>query len=156
MTGCTETYFNLFMYQKILIALDHSASDAAVLDHVSALAPLHRSEILLVHVADGWAARNFERLNLAESEEMVRDRGYLEETALKLRETLQLTITTKLALGNPPDEIVKVAHSENCDLILMASHGHRFFSDLWHGSTIDQVRHNTHVPILVVRSLKKC
>ena len=143
------------MYQKILIALDHSASDAAVLDHVSALAPLHHSELLLVHVADGWAARNFERLNLAESEEMISDRKYLEETAARLRADLDLIVTSKLALGNPPDEIVKVAHSENCHLILMASHGHRFLSDLWHGSTIDQVRHNTHVPILVVRSGKK-
>jgi manganese transport protein len=143
------------MYQKILVALDHSASDAAVLEHVSRLAPLLHSEILLVHVADGWAARNFERLNLTESEEMVRDRRYLEDTAEKLKGELKQTVNHNLALGNPPDEIVKVAHKENCDLILMASHGHRFFSDIWHGSTIDQVRHNTHVPILVVRSSKK-
>ncbi len=143
------------MYQKILVALDHSDSDVAVLEHVSRLAPLHQSEILLVHVADGWAARNFERLNLAESEEMVRDRQYLEDIAQKLQCGINLKVNTKLALGNPPDEIVKVAHLENCDLILMASHGHRFFSDLWHGSTIDQVRHNTHVPILAVRAAKK-
>ncbi len=143
------------MYQKILVALDHTASDAAVLEHVSRLAPLHQSEILLVHVADGWAARNFERLKLAESEEMVRDRRYLEETAQKLQVEIKQTVHVHLALGNPPDEIVRVAHLENCDLILMTSHGHRFFSDLWHGSTIDQVRHNTHVPILVVRAAKK-
>ncbi len=143
------------MYQKILVALDHTASDAAVLEHVSRLAPLHQSEILLVHVADGWAARNFERLNLAESEEMVRDRRYLEDMAQHLQNGMNLKVKTKLALGNPPDEIVKVAHLENCNLILMASHGHRFFSDLWHGSTIDQVRHHTHVPILAVRSSKK-
>ena len=143
------------MYQKILVALDHTASDAAVLEHVSRLAPLHQSEILLVHVADGWAARNFERLNLAESEEMVRDRRYLEDMAQHLQNGMNLKVKTKLALGNPPDEIVKVAHLENCNLILMASHGHRFFSDLWHGSTIDQVRHNTHVPILVVRAAKQ-
>jgi nucleotide-binding universal stress UspA family protein len=143
------------MYQKILVTLDHGASDAAVLDHVGRLAPLHGSELLLVHVADGWAARNFERLNLAESEEMVRDRLYLEETATNLRDRLKLTVSSKLALGNPPDEIVKVAHAENCDLILMASHGHRFLSDLWHGSTIDSVRHNTSVPILVVRGTKE-
>ena len=143
------------MYQKVLVALDHSASDAAVLEHVARLAPLHQSEILLVHVADGWAARNFERLNLAESEEMARDRRYLEDTAQKLQKEMKQTVNLKLALGNPPDEIVKVAHTEKCDLILMASHGHRFFSDLWHGSTIDQVRHNTHIPILVVRASKK-
>lgn len=143
------------MYKKILVALDHTASDTVVLDHVRRLAPLHHSELLIVHVADGWAARNYERLQLAESEEMLRDRRYLENTANKLREEASLSVQAKLALGNPPDEIVKVAHEENCDLILMASHGHRFFSDLWHGSTIDQVRHNTHIPILVVRSSGK-
>lgn len=143
------------MYRKILVALDHSASDAAVLDHVGKLAPLHGSELLLLHVADGWAARNFERLKLAESEEMVRDRKYLEDTAARLGNEMKLTVNARLALGNPPDEIVRVAHLEKCDLILMASHGHRFFSDLWHGSTIDRVRHHTQVPILVVWAGKK-
>jgi nucleotide-binding universal stress UspA family protein len=62
---------------------------------------------------------------------------------------------TKLALGDPPAEIIKVAEAENCDLIAMAGHGHRFFGDLFHGSTITQVRHRTTIPLLVVRGPKK-
>ena len=55
-------------------------------------------------------------------------------------------------MGNPPDEIIKTAEREGCDLIAMTSHGHRFIADLILGSTIDEVRHRTNVPILVVRA----
>ena len=126
-----------------------------LLAHVSRLATQFRSRLLLLHVADGWAARNFERLQLSESEEMRDDRRYLEETAARLLAELGLEVRVQLALGNPPDEILKVAEAEKCDLIAMASHGHKLLGDLIHGSTIEQVRHNTHVPMLVVRGVKK-
>lgn len=142
------------MYQDILIALDHSPSDEPLLTHVGKLAARFGSRLLLLHVADGWAARNYERLQLSESEEMRSDRSYLEETAARLLAELGLDVRVRLALGNPPDEILKVAEAEKCDLIAMASHGHKLIGDLIHGSTIDQVRHNTHVPILVVRGVK--
>lgn len=142
------------MYQRILIALDHSPSDEALLVHVVRLAATLRSGLLLLHVADGWAARNYERLKLSESEEMRDDRRYLDETAARLGAELGLEVGVKLALGNPPDEILKVAQTEKCDLIAMASHGHKFLGDLWHGSTIDRVRHNTQIPILVVGAQK--
>ncbi len=143
------------MYQDILIALDHSPSDELLLAHVGRLAAHFRSRLLLLHVADGWAARNYERLQLSESEEMRDDRHYLEEMAARLAGELGLEVRVMLALGNPPDEILKVADAEHCDLIAMASHGHKLLGDLIHGSTIDQVRHNTHIPILVVRGVKK-
>jgi nucleotide-binding universal stress UspA family protein len=143
------------MYRDILIALDHSPSDEMLLAHVGKLAAQFRSRLLLLHVADGWAARNYERLHLSESEEMVRDRRYLDETAVRLVTELGLEVRVKLALGNPPDEILKAAEAGPCDLIAMASHGHKLLGDLIHGSTIDQVRHNTEVPILVVRGVKK-
>jgi manganese transport protein len=60
-----------------------------------------------------------------------------------------------LALGDPPAEILKVAEGEHCDLIAMAGHGHRLLGDLFHGSTITQVRHKTLIPILLVRVQKK-
>ena len=138
------------MYQDILIALDHSPSDEMLLAHVSQLAVQFRSRLLLLHVADGWAARNFERLKLSESDEMRQDRLYLEETAAKLEKDLGLEVGVKLALGNPPDEILKVAEAGKCDLIAMASHGHKLLGDLIHGSTIETVRHKAQIPILVV------
>jgi nucleotide-binding universal stress UspA family protein len=142
------------MYQKILIALDHTASDESLLPHVCRLACLAQSELLLLHVADGWVARNFNQLKLAESEEMRDDRLYLEETAERLKKEMGLRVSTCLALGDPPEQILKIAEKEKCDLIAMGSHGHKFLSDLWHGSTIDHVRHNTRIPILTVRAEK--
>lgn len=138
------------MYRKILVALDTTASDLELLPQISALASLMQSELLLLHVADGWVARNFDQLNLAESEEMREDRKYLEEAAGRLRASSGLNVGTLLAWGSPPDQIIKVAVSEKVDLIAMASHGHRLVGDLIHGSTIDAVRHRAQVPILVV------
>jgi nucleotide-binding universal stress UspA family protein len=139
------------MYKKILVALEHGRADDSLLPHVASLASLLGSELLLVHVADGWAARNFEPLKLAESEEMKEDREYLETQASKLREQ-GLRVGVLLALGNPPSEILKAAAQESCDLIAMTTHPHRFFGDLIHGSTIEPVRHKSPVPILVVRA----
>src|ERR1051326_1562342 len=106
------------MYQKILVALENSDADRCILPHVKELASRLKSEVLLVHVADGWVARNFERLKLAESEEMRADREYLEKTAAELRAS-GLTVKTLLALGDPPTEILKTADKEKCDLIAM-------------------------------------
>ncbi len=142
------------MYKKILIALDNSPADENILDHVAELAPRFHSEILLLHVADGWAARSFEQLKLAESEEMKADQAYLKMVATRLRRGGN-SVTAKLAMGNPPTEILKVAKAENCDLIAMAGHGHRLFGDIFHGSTITQVRHSTTIPLLIVRGQAK-
>ena len=138
------------MYRKILVALDTTATDQELLPPIIRLAGLLKSELLLVHVADGWVARNFEQLDLAESEEMKEDRRYLDETAARLREETGLEISTRLALGSPPDQILKIAGSEQCDLIALASHGHRLVGDIIHGSTIEAVRHRASVPIFVV------
>ena len=141
------------MYKKILIALENSPADEIVLLHVTELARRFNANLLLLHVADGWVARNFHTLRLAESEEMKDDRAYLEQVAVRLREQ-NFVVETVLALGNPPTEIVKVAEAGHCDLIAMAGHGHRLFGDIFYGSTITQVRHKTAIPILVVRGRK--
>ena len=142
------------MYRHILIPLENSDADKVILDHVSPLVRLTGAKLLLLHVADGWVARNFNELKLAESEEMRNDRTYLEATASALRAE-GYAVSVELALGNPPQEILKVAEAAGCDLIAMAGHGHRFFGDLFHGSTITEVRHKTSIPILVVRMRKK-
>ena len=141
------------MYQKILIALDNSPPEQALLDHVARLAVRLQSRLLLLHVADGWVARNYDALQLAASEEMKEDRAYLDQIATRLR-AQGLEVTTRLALGDPPQEILKVAGEENCDLIAMTTHGHRLVGDLLLGSTIEAVRHQSHIPILVVRGAR--
>lgn len=142
------------MYEKILVALENSQADESLLPHVAELAKRLHSQLFLVHVADGWVARNFERLKLAESEEMKADRAYLEKTAAQLRSE-GLSVSALLALGDPPREILKTAENENCDLIAMTSHGHRLLGDLFFGSTIHEVRHRTTIPVLLVRAGEK-
>lgn len=142
------------MYRKILVALENSPADRSLLAHVAELATRLNSELLLLHVADGFAARHFDQLKLAESDEMKADRAYLEGEAQKLRDR-GLTTNTLLALGNPPQEILKVAEAKPYDLIAMGSHGHRLLGDIIHGSTIREVRHKTDIPVLLVRGETK-
>ncbi len=138
------------MYQRILVPLEHSAYDACILDHVRQLARLCGSSMVLVHVADGWAARNVNQLALRESEEIARDRRYLEETCAQLRGE-GFSADALLAAGDPASEISDAAEREGCDLIAMATHGHRGLQDLIYGTTANSVRHRTMVPVLMVR-----
>ena len=139
------------MYKRILVAVEHSAADRTILTHVAGLARLTGAELLLVHVADGWAARNFDRLNLRESEEMKSDRAYLDNLKAQLASD-GLTVTTHLAMGDPSDELIRVAETQSVDLIAMSTHGHRYFSDLIHVTTADRVRHLVKVPVLLLRA----
>src|SRR5882724_353744 len=107
------------MYRKILVTLDTTAADQELLPHIAQFAALAKSDLLLLHVADGWVARNFDQLNLAESEEMREDWRYLEETAARLRTESGLKIETRLGLGNPPTQILQLAEQEQCDLIAL-------------------------------------
>lgn len=139
------------MYRKILVALENSRADETLIPHVTALAGVHHAQLLLVHVADGWVARNFDHLKLAESEEMKADQAYLDQTADVMRGA-GLEVATHLALGDPPSEILKTAEREQCDLIAMTTHGHRLLGDLIFGSTITHVRHRAQIPVLLVRA----
>jgi nucleotide-binding universal stress UspA family protein len=72
------------MYRRILVAVENSAADRTILTHVSSLAALTGAELLLVHVADGFAARHFKDLNLRESDEIRADREYLATLAYEV------------------------------------------------------------------------
>jgi len=139
------------MYKRILVAVEHSPADRTIVNHVSELAKLTGAELLLVHVADGWVARNFDRFNLRESEEMKSDRAYLDELQSELS-AKGLAVTTQLAMGDPSDELIRVATEQDVDLIAMSTHGHRYFSDLIHGTTADRVRHLVKIPVLLLRA----
>jgi manganese transport protein len=139
------------VYQHILVAVEHSKADEAILDHIITLARMTKARLLLVHVADGFAARHFEDLQLRESEEIRDDRAYLQRRADELR-SAGLQVDCRLAMGDPATEIIKIADQEHVDLIAMSTHGHRFLSDLIHGTTVDKVRHTVRVPVLLLRA----
>ena len=139
------------MYQRILVALENSRTDEAILGHVEELAHVHGSRLLLVHVADGWVARHLQQLNLAESEEMRVDRAYLETVRARFA-ARQIEADTVLLNGEPADEIVKLAAERGADLIAMSTHGHRFLADLILGSTANKVRHTVAIPVLLLKA----
>jgi nucleotide-binding universal stress UspA family protein len=141
------------MYQTILVPVENRESDQTILRHIRSLARLTHGKLILVHVADGWAARNFERFQLRESEEMKQDREYLEGLSAELGAE-GFEVKTVLAMGDPATEIIKLARGESIDLIAMTTHGHRLMGDLLHGSTADKVRHQVDVPVLLLKVRK--
>jgi nucleotide-binding universal stress UspA family protein len=143
----------LKMYRHILIPLENSDTDETILGHIKPLARMTGAKLLLVHVSDGWVARNFNQLQLAESEEMKQDRAYLEKRQRELSGE-GFTCDAVLALGDPAQGILKAAEDRQCDLIAMTAHGHRLLGDLLFGSTINEVRHKAQVPVLLIRAGK--
>ena len=141
------------MYKKILVAVENSEADRTILEHIQPLARLTGARLLLVHVADGWAARYFNELNLRESEEMQDDRAYLGRVRGELQEH-GFEVEALLRMGDPAKEICQVAEEQAVDLIAMATHGHHGVSDVIHGQTVDHVRHKVRMPVLLLRAKK--
>jgi nucleotide-binding universal stress UspA family protein len=141
------------MYNTILVPVENRESDQTILRHIRSLARLTHANLVLVHVADGWAARNFERFKLQESEEMKQDREYLATLSEQL-EADGYQVKTVLAMGDPATEIIKLAQDQPIDLIAMTTHGHRLLGDFLHGSTADKVRHQVDVPVLLLKVQK--
>jgi nucleotide-binding universal stress UspA family protein len=139
------------MYQRILVAVENSPCDQTILAHVGDLAKLTGAELLLVHVADGFAARHFDQLNLRESEEMRSDREYLDSLQQQLT-ARGLVVQTMLATGDPATELIRAVETGGADLLAMSTHGHRFLNDVLRGATADKVRHGVKIPVLLLRA----
>jgi len=142
------------MYRRILVPLENTPTDAAILQHVRELATFCKSSVVLIHVADGWAARNQQGLSLRESAEMRDDRGYIEARRDEL-EAAGISAEAVLAGGDPGTEIAAAAERERCDLVAMSTHGHKGVQDLLRGSVANEVRHRTTVPVLMVRGVSR-
>ena len=141
------------MYKTILVPVENRETDQTILKHIRPLARLANAKLMLVHVADGWVARNYENLKLQESEEMKEDRAYLANLERELQAE-GFEVSSILAMGEPSTEIIKLARSVPVELIAMSTHGHRFVSDLLYGSTADKVRHQVDVPVLLLKVRK--
>ena len=139
------------MYHNILVAIEHSRADAAILGHIEGLARLTGAKLLLVHVADGFAARHFEDLNLRESDEIRADRAYLDGVAASLT-AQSLKVSTELAMGDPANELIRLVEERQADLLAMSTHGHRGLNDLLRGTTVSKVRHLVKVPVLLLKA----
>ena len=137
------------MYNTILVTLDGTPSDRAIIEHVKQLAKLAGSRLVLLHVADGWAARTYGRD--AVSPEITEDTAYLEKVRSEFQGT-GISAEAELAYGDPASEIVKWVQQKGCDLVAMSTHGHRFLADLFLGTTASRVQHSISVPVLLLRA----
>jgi nucleotide-binding universal stress UspA family protein len=137
------------MYKTILLTLDCTPTDRAMIEHIKPLAKLGDSRVVLLHVADGWAARTYG--SDAVSPEIKEDTAYLEKVRAEFRAE-GISAEASLAFGDPATEIVKWVKHKGCDLVAMSTHGHRFFADLFFGTTASRVQHNISVPVLLLRA----
>src|SRR5215468_4239507 len=133
------------MYKTILVTLDGTPTDRAIIDHVKPLAKLAQSRVVLLHVADGWAARTYG--SDAVSPEITEDTAYLNKVRAEFQ-SCGIKADTELAYGEPVTEIIKWVKEKGCDLVAMSTHGHRFVADIFLGSTASKVQHNISVPVL--------
>jgi nucleotide-binding universal stress UspA family protein len=137
------------MWQKILVTLDATAADRTILEHVRPLARKFDSRLVLLHVADGWAARTYGPE--AVSPEITEDRAYLEGVRSEL-EADGIPAEAELAFGDPPSEIIRWVRERQCDLVAMSTHGHRLLGDIFLGTTAHRVQHQVDVPVLLVKA----
>jgi len=140
---------NPIMYDKILVTLDGTETDRAIIEHVKQLAKLAHSRLVLLHVADGWAARTYGRD--AVSREISEDTTYLEKVRAEFQ-TAGIPAEAELAYGEPATEIIKWVQEKGCDLVAMSTHGHRFLADVFLGATATRVRHSIDVPVLLLKA----
>jgi len=137
------------MYKTILVTLDGTPTDRAIIEHVKSLAKLAGSRVVLLHVADGWAARTHGAD--AVSPEITEDTAYLQRVRAEFQ-TAGIVAEAELAFGEPVKEIVKWVGQKGCDLVAMSTHGHRFFADIFLGTTANRVQHSISVPVLLLRA----
>jgi nucleotide-binding universal stress UspA family protein len=137
------------MYKKILLTLDTTATDRAIIEHIKSVAKELHSELVLLHVADGWAARTFGAE--AVSPEVTQDKAYLEKVKQEFTGA-GIAADAHLAYGDPVDEIVRWTSEQHCDLVAMSTHGHRFWADLLFGTTASRVQHRVNVPVLLLKA----
>ncbi|PWU14343.1 MAG: universal stress protein [Verrucomicrobia bacterium] len=137
------------MYKTILVTLDGTGTDRAIIEHVKPLAKMAHSRVVLLHVADGWAARTYGPD--AVSPEITQDTAYLNRVKAELL-SLGIPTETELAYGDPVKEIIRWVERKGCDLVAMSTHGHRFIADIFLGTTASRVQHSISVPVLLLRA----
>jgi nucleotide-binding universal stress UspA family protein len=137
------------MYKTILLTLDGTPTDRAIIEHIKQLAKFTQGRVILLHVADGWAARTFGPDAI--SPEITEDTAYLNRVLSEFQ-AVGIPVEAELAYGEPADEIVKWVNQKGCDLVAMSTHGHGFLADLFLGSASRHVRHSIRVPVLLLRA----
>ncbi|HYP13628.1 MAG TPA: Nramp family divalent metal transporter [Bryobacteraceae bacterium] len=136
-------------YTKILVPLDHTPRDRAAIAHAVAMAKSHGAKLALLHVEEGVTSQVYGAI--ASTAEIEAGREYFQNILHTLQaQGMDAELVVRHS-NTPRDEIVRVAREIKPDLLIMAAHGHKGLKDLVFGTTINEVRHELELPILVVR-----
>ncbi len=137
-------------YKTILVTLEGTPTDRAIIDHIKPVARLMQSHVVLLHVATGVPARYHGED--AAGKEVDESQAYLERVQGEFV-TAGISVASELAFGgDPAKEIVHWVIEKGCDLVAMSTHGHQFVADLLLGTTAIKVQHNISVPVLLLRA----
>jgi len=134
-------------YTRIAITVDFSSSDSKAISNAFAQGG-KESEYLLIHVVETAAARVMH--GEVDDLETNSDKQNLEQYRLELTGK-GYNVHTVLGFGNPKKSIPEIVNKSECDLLVMGAHGHRAFKDIIFGTTLEAVRHNVSIPVLIVR-----
>ncbi|HEY1684498.1 MAG TPA: universal stress protein [Tepidisphaeraceae bacterium] len=137
------------MYHKILVTLEATPTDRAIIDHVKQLAAITKSNLVLLHVATGVPAQLYGAD--AAGEEISEDQAYLHRIKKEF-DAAGIPTVTELAYGDPIKQIIKWIEQHGCDLVAMSTHGHQWVGDLLFGTTATKIQHQISVPVLLLRA----
>jgi manganese transport protein len=137
------------VYHRILVPLDHTELDRLAVGHAAAMARLYGASVFLLHVEEDVTSIVYGQD--ASTAEVTAGGEYLACIAQSLRDQ-GITVETSIAhSSSPTKEIVRYAREIGPDLVIMGAHGHGGIKDLIFGNTINPVRHQIPVPMLIVR-----
>lgn len=137
------------LYKTILVTLEGTPTDQAIVEHIKLLARAMKSRVVLLHVASGVPAK-YHRTDAA-GKEVEESRAGLERVLAEFV-AAGVPAEAELAYGEPAKEIVKWVKRKGCDLVAMSTHGHKFVADLVLGTTAFEVQHSLSVPVLLLRA----
>jgi manganese transport protein len=135
------------VYKKIALTVDFSKQDENTIQHALSLGGKTAYYLLLHVVESAGAIRMREEILDKETEY---DRLNLEKYKNDL-EALGYAVEIELGFGKSSQVITNIINKTNVDLLVMGAHGHKGLKDIIFGSTVDNVRHNVKVPVLIVK-----
>lgn len=133
-------------YHRIAVTVDFSEMDSRAISHSLSQGGKH-AKYLLIHIVETAGARLYEQET--DDSETQTDREQLNAYASELKEK-GFDVEVMLGFGDPKTEIPRLSVVFRSELLVMAAHGHRGMKDILFGTTLDAVRHNVSIPVLIV------
>lgn len=134
------------VYKKVVVALDFSNNDLKLISHAIGQGNKNTSYVL-IHIVESAASRLMEKDTY--DMETRKDQEHLDSYVQQLKEK-GISSVALLGFNDRAKEIIRLIKESNGDMLVIGAHGHRGIKDLIYGETIETVRHELKIPVLVV------